>query len=290
MSEKASPGGNIFDEYYQVSQLEAEGSLTLQPAEALPISIDIMATTEDHFQFADPDARPAEATREERVKTVTIRKLNKLSSNIVESSGTRRMESGIVGADEALMVNEQSEKYIPLDLKESLVDSKANVILDEKHLDRLRAEWKDPSTASITPLSYPEYSRVMQDHRPRSGKNENGQFALSELTVITEDVYQTWISNLIELLRQFWAAFPPGTSAELQERTERIARIINNMLTDFRRWTQASGATEREKLFLTQSLGHLQKAAEFAVTRQQSLADAPAAPSAAKRAKTTSAQ
>lgn len=290
MSEKASPNGNLFDEYYQESQMETEGSLALQPAGALPISIDIMATTEDHFQVADPDARPAEATREERVKAVTIRKLNKLSSNIVESSGAKRLESGNEVTDEALMAHEQLEKFIPLDLKESLVDAKINVILDEKHIEKLCTEWNEPTASSIIPLSYAEYSRVMQTHRPISAKTENGQFMPSDLSGITEDAYQTWINNMIELLRQFWAAFPPGASKDLQERTDRIAKIINDMLLDLQRWTQASTVTERERSFLTNSLGHLQRAAAFAISRHRSLADAPVAPMAPKRAKTTLAQ
>lgn len=286
LSEKTSPSGNLFDAYYQESQLEAEGSLSLKPVENLPISIDITATTEDHYQAADPNSRPAETGKEERAKTATIRKLNKLSSSLVEGSGARRTEYSLEPADEALMAHGTGERFIPLDLTESTVDPKNDVILDEGHLNRLVSEWSTPRTLSLAPVSYSEYSRLMQAHRPRlAGKTEATSFQTEELEIITEEAYHTWTSSLVEILRQFWSAFPPGSNKELQERVDRMARIIGEMLGDLQRWCQSAAASAREKSFLESSLGHLKRAAEFALAQHQSLANAAGAPSAPKRAK-----
>jgi hypothetical protein len=284
LSAKTSPTGNILDEYYVESQREAEGGLALNPIDTIPISIDIMATAEDHHQAADLDAvAPESASKTDRAKLVTIRKLNKLSASVVEASGAARVECNEEALAELLVARDGDSAFVGLELKETAMDQKRDVIVDEVHWNRLRAEWDDSTAQPFRLVSYHEYAALMQRHRPVPSAEEQ-RFTPDKLTVVAPAAFQTFISNTLELLRQFWSAYPPGTSTERHDKAVRMASILEQMLQSADHWLAACPSAE-ERTFLADALTHLRRSAELAIGSARQLGAAAASKMAAKRAK-----
>jgi len=265
VSEKASPTGNILDEYYMESQLDAEGSLALKPLDTIPVSIDIMATTEDHYQVADVEARPDEPRKVERARTAAIKKLNKLSAGIVESSGSMRIGSTYDEAMSDLMADTEVDRYVGLAMTASVLDQKRDLMLDEVHWNRLLSEWDDEAKQCTVPISYSNYLEIMGKHRPAPALSDETLFTVDKLTVITAVEFQTFNSNMIELLRQFWSAYPPGSNTELQDKVTRMSDLLEQMLQNLDRWS-ASCVSLIESQFLKSSFDHLRRSAELAVS------------------------
>lgn len=266
-ADRLSPTGNILDEYYQESQKEQEGELVLRVTETLPISIDIMATTEDHFQSADPDVHPGADEKVDRPRIAAIRKLNKISSTVVQNSGIvriRDVEDGMAElCFETAELNEAS-----LNLSEMDVSERRDVIVDEGHLEKLKKGW---TTAVQEPpfgfLSFADYSALMQNRRPISETSES-TFNQSNLTIITPSALSSFTQNILELLRQFWSSFPPGKNQEHLRKISRMSEILAQMLQKLDGWISASNSAE-EKRFLSGSVKFLREAAEMAIAKAQ---------------------
>lgn len=265
-SANASPAGNILDEYYQESQKDIEGELVFLATEKLPISIDIVATAEDHFQAADPEARPEDATTD-RPRIAVIRKLNRISSSVVQSSNIVR-----TGDDEdglAELCRETTDANGPiLNLAEDDVTAKQDVIVDEGHLSKLIQDW---SSATQEPpfkfLSFSDYSALMLSRRPLPEKIESA-FTESALTVTSSSAFASFTQSILELLRQFWSSFPPGKNQEHLQKVSRMSELLCQMLQRLDGWISAA-PTEEEKRYLMGSMRFLREAAERAIDMAQ---------------------
>lgn len=266
-ADRLSPTGNILDEYYQESQKEQEGELILRVTEKLPISIDIMATAEDHFQCVDPDAHPGADEKADRPRIAAIRKLNKISSTIVQNSGIIRIGDVEDGMAE-LCFETPAFDGSSLNLNEMDVSERRDVIVDDEHLENLKQGW----TAAVQEppfgfLSFSDYSALMQNRRPIPETSESA-FNQSNLTVITSTAFSSFTQNILELLRQFWSAFPPGKNQEHLQKISRMSEILAQMLQKLDGWISGSSSAE-ERRFLNGSMKFLREAAEMAIDKAQ---------------------
>lgn len=222
VSGSASATGNILDEYYfEAQQAEIE---TMRPAEELPLSIDIEATEEDHFKALDPNTKLSDQTshKEGRSRSLLIRKLNKLSLGIVESSGMNR--SGTV--EEALPELFKPETVVITGSFQSLEELRKRKPVTVNHdvVLKLLQELKDNYQAGSAPklVSYQEYCLLMKPFVTSSPSTTTD----SENLNYDDKALQTIAVNLQEVLRQFWSVLPQAKSPVEWERLGKLVDVM----------------------------------------------------------------
>lgn len=164
MPDTARPGKghNILDEYFSEALADNE---RIRPTEQLPLPVDILATAEDHFQAADPNAAGGTG-KEERAKTATIRKLNKLSLGIVSASGLARLGGDKLVLDDLLIAHAKGD--MPLHTASPDAAAAGGRTANLGHLRALHADW-DQAVQERPPLAVPASAPTPGTARPWPG-------------------------------------------------------------------------------------------------------------------------
>ncbi len=242
IGETKSPIGNILDEYYTLTE---DRSSTIILDELISPSIDILATVEDHFQAADPSTRHP---KEESERVATIRRLNKLSSDIVSSSNLTYLSSAEPELSELSHRKEEEYAELPANLPDIIINKKKETIVDEKHVDRMLTEWNNHTPFDVQHyiVNYSQYSEIM-NRLPMEKNITEATFNPADLEVATSDQLKIWTDNTHELLRQFWSSYPPGNSKDKRDRVNRMASILTHMIEQLNGWLDKSSSLEERQ-------------------------------------------
>lgn len=283
----ASTGGsaptspdNPLDKYYDEAQLldEEEAGLPDELPVSIDPAVDLVASAEDHFKAADPlqtQRPPSEKLDKYRA---AIKKVNKLCLGVIESSGLHRITESADFVDTMLM-DQPEDEPLPIDAaKPSLIpstlpskrnadDTDHNVTEREdflRDLAKLKQGEFEPSL-----YSFEEYSQLMASYplsKPNRLDASTEQVAIQPpaLTSTTPEALQGFTSKLIEILKQFWSAYPPGKDANKKDKIQRMAQVLRSLRETLDGWMLATDSLE-EKQFYQNSFENLMKATNHAI-------------------------
>jgi hypothetical protein len=178
-----------------------------------------------------------------------------------------------------MLIDQPEEELLAIDalqpsLTPSMVPSKRNAD-DTDHgvkerqdflrdLTKLKKDEFEP-----TLYSFEEYNRLLAAY-PLSKPNrldasmEQAAIQPPALSSTTHEALQGFTSKLIEILKQFWSAYPPGKDAGKKDKIQRMAQVLRSLRETLDGWMLATDSLE-EKQFYQSSFENLMKATSHAI-------------------------
>lgn len=281
---------NPLDKYYDEAQLlaEEENALPDQLSVSIDPAVDLGASVEDHFRAADPlqTVRLVEGKAEK--SRAAIKKFNKLSLGVIESSGMHRIveEDGLLDSmllnrapDLPLAIEsiemKQQQPLIPsskVPAKRDSDDTDHRVKERQDFMRELNKQFPLEESQFKAPIySFDDYSQLMAGYplsKPtRLQESSSEQVSIQQqptLSSVTPEGLQLFTVKVIEILKQFWSAYPPGKDASKKDKVTRMANVLRGIQETLDSWMLATDSLE-EKQYYQNTFESLMKATNHAI-------------------------